>query len=426
VAEIPKAEGGARAFLTDRRFETCATDARALVSGEVRAVAILKVSRFWSSPALARAAAPADVLAVPAAADGLDSFRSENDDPEPAAPAAAAPKTAKQPLQIAWLLPVAMWTLVVAISAGLGATGLLGYQRRFVSRATNGTVTLVTDPAGLDVTLAGRSLGKTPLTTTLLPGSYEVQLGSAATARKITLNVAAGSSIVHQVDFVAGPEQVLAGTGGLRIQTEPGHLPVSVDGVAHGFSPVSVDGIQPGNHEITVRTAAGFVKRTASVQSHETASMFIVATAAPSADAGAVSAGWVTVSSPVALDLREAGKLIGTSEASRLLLPAGDHDIEFENKLLGFTARRSIRVGPGKTTPISIDLPNGVVSINALPWAEVWIDGERVGETPIGNLSRQIGTHEVLFRHPQLGERRETVIIGAGKPARIGVDLRKK
>jgi hypothetical protein len=64
--------------------------------------------------------------------------------------------------------------------------------------------------------------------------------------------------------------------------------------------------------------------------------------------------------------------------------------------------------------------------VNAQPWAEVFVDGERVGETPIGNLSRRIGSHEVVFRHPELGERREVVVITAGKPARVGVDLRKK
>jgi hypothetical protein len=32
----------------------------------------------------------------------------------------------------------------------------------------------------------------------------------------------------------------------------------------------------------------------------------------------------------------------------------------------------------------------------------------------------------VIFRHPELGERRELVMISVGKPARIGVDLRKK
>jgi hypothetical protein len=392
-------------------------------------VAILKVSRFWSSPQLARAAAPAaDVLVVPASAsEGLDAFRSESDPVEFLQPAPVPAKTAPTPaVQIRWLKPAAKWAAVVAISAGLGASALFGYQRRFVNRATSGAVTLLTDPAGLEVTLAGRSLGKTPLTATLASGSYEIEVGAAPTARKLTLNVVAGSSLVHQIDFVGGSQPVAVGTGGLRIQTEPAHLPVSVDGVAHGLSPISIDAIEPGAHEIIVRTAGGVVKRSASVQAHETASMFIVASAPAPPETGTLSAGWLSVSSPVALDMREGGKLIGTTEASRLLLPAGDHDIDFDNKLLGFTAHRAVKVGAGKTTAVTIDLPNGVVSINALPWAEVWIDGERVGETPIGNLSRQIGTHEVLFKHPQLGERRETVIIGAGKAARIGVDLRKK
>ena len=397
-----------------------------LASAEVRVVAILK-SRFWSSLQLARTPAPADVLAVPASAtDGLDAFGSETDEPEPRAASVASKTTTKPSMAPAWLRPALTWTLVVALSAALGAAGLYGYQRRFVNRPSTGAVTLVTAPASLEVTLAGRSLGKTPLTTTLAPGAYEVQVGSGDAARKIALNVTAGSSIVHQIEFVAGAQPVAASTGGLRVQTEPAHLAISVDGVSRGVSPISLDNVQPGSHDVTVRTAGGVIKRSASVLPNEIASIIVVASATPPPDTGAVSAGWLNVTSAVALDMREGGKLIGTTEASRLLLPAGDHDIDFENKLLGFTSHRSVHIGAGKATTVTIDLPNGVVSINALPWAEVWIDGERVGETPIGNVSRQIGTHEVLFRHPQLGERRETVIIAAGKPARIGVDLRKK
>jgi hypothetical protein len=108
------------------------------------------------------------------------------------------------------------------------------------------------------------------------------------------------------------------------------------------------------------------------------------------------------------------------------MLAAGDHDIEFTNGALGFTARRKLSVTAGKTTVTKIDLPNGTLNINAQPWAEVFVDGERVGETPIGNLTRPVGTHEVIFRHPDLGERKETVTIAIGKPARIAVDLRKK
>ena len=62
---------------------------------------------------------------------------------------------------------------------------------------------------------------------------------------------------------------------------------------------------------------------------------------------------------------------------------------------------------PGKTTTVAVNLPSGSISINAQPWAEVWIAGERVGETPIANISRRVGSYEIVLRHPQLGERRE-------------------
>ena len=43
-----------------------------------------------------------------------------------------------------------------------------------------------------------------------------------------------------------------------------------------------------------------------------------------------------------------------------------------------------------------------------------WIEGLRLGQ------------HEVLLRHPQLGERRETVLVTMRQPARLGVDLRRQ
>jgi serine/threonine-protein kinase len=75
-------------------------------------------------------------------------------------------------------------------------------------------------------------------------------------------------------------------------------------------------------------------------------------------------------------------------------------------------------------TPLTLALPRGVVNLNATPWAEVWIDGQRVGETPIGNLSVTIGAHEIVFRHPQLGEKRHAVSVTAGAPVRLSVDMK--
>jgi hypothetical protein len=54
-------------------------------------------------------------------------------------------------------------------------------------------------------------------------------------------------------------------------------------------------------------------------------------------------------------------------------------------------------------------------------WAEVSVDGRSIGQTPIGNLSVSFGTHEVVWRHPEHGERRQIVLVGS-QAVRLGVD----
>jgi hypothetical protein len=84
---------------------------------------------------------------------------------------------------------------------------------------------------------------------------------------------------------------------------------------------------------------------------------------------------------------------------------------EFVNELTGFRYSQSVTVRAGKMTNLAISVPKGRVSINAVPWAEVLIDGSAQGQTPLANLSLPIGSHEIVFRHPQLGERKQTVVV---------------
>ena len=67
--------------------------------------------------------------------------------------------------------------------------------------------------------------------------------------------------------------------------------------------------------------------------------------------------------------------------------------------------------------------PTSTVSVNATPWAEVWIDGMQVGETPIGDLVQSVGDHQVEFRHPTLGVKRTTVHVTENEPVRVSVDM---
>jgi len=170
-----------------------------------------------------------------------------------------------------------------------------------------------------------------------------------------------------------------------------------------------------------VKGSTGSVRRTVSVKAGETLALVISSTA-PAAPAP----GWLSVQSPTRLELRQYGKLIGTTDTEQLMLPAGEHDIELVNEAVGYRSTRKVTVAPGKTTTLPVELPFGSLSINAQPWAEVWIGRERVGETPIANLSRRVGSYDVTFRHPELGERRETVLVTLRQPSRLGVDMRAK
>ena len=71
-------------------------------------------------------------------------------------------------------------------------------------------------------------------------------------------------------------------------------------------------------------------------------------------------------------------------------------------------------------------MPDGTLSLNAAPWAEVYLDGTRLGETPIANVTAKAGTHEVIFRNPQHNELRQMVNVASGKPTRVSVTLTKK
>lgn len=308
-------------------------------------MATLKIPKLWPAVQLGRATAAASGLEVSAArpADGLDAFGSET------APKVEIPPTLVEPAKpgvvAAWpgvqAAVVGKWLVVILLSAGVAVAGVIGYQRRFPRTPPTGNVTIETTPAGLDVVMAGKSLGKTPLTTTFAPGAYEVQVGAAPDVRTLKVNVTAGMSVVQHVEFAGSPGAAgAAATGGLRVQTEPAHLQVLVDGIAKGVSPVVIDQLVPGEHEVSVRTSSGVIRRTVNVQPRETLSLIVSSTAAP-VDPGVVPAGWITVTSPIPLQLREDGDLIGTTESDRLMLPAGDHDLELSNAALGFTAKRT-------------------------------------------------------------------------------------
>lgn len=153
----------------------------------------------------------------------------------------------------------------------------------------------------------------------------------------------------------------------------------------------------------------------------------VAAPAAAAAPVGPqpIAAGLLSIVAPMPLQVYSRGRLVGVSEAESLMLPLGTYDLDLVNDAVGFRERRSVTLQAGRNATLRIEPPPGTLHVNAVPWAEVWMDNERLGETPIGNLRAPAGSHDLVFRHPELGERRVRVLVTLKEAARVSVDMRK-
>jgi hypothetical protein len=206
---------------------------------------------------------------------------------------------------------------------------------------------------------------------------------------------------------------VAAKQGRLEIETQPAGANVLLDGKPVGQSPLTLDEVPAGRHTITFVTPSGTVKRTVRVEAGRTATLDVP-----------IFSGWVGIYAPFVVDVAEGGRVIGTTDDPRLMLSPGRHVLTLTNRDLGYRSVETVNIEPGEVRSVSLD-PQGSASLNATPWAEVWMDGGKLGDTPIANLTLPLGIRELTFRHPGLGERRVTVTIRGDVPATVSVDMTK-
>ena len=201
--------------------------------------------------------------------------------------------------------------------------------------------------------------------------------------------------------------------GTLALTTQPAGARVLLDGKAVGESPLTLTDVAPGKHSLTLVTTAGSVKKVIRIEAGKTTTLEIP-----------IYSGWIVVFAPVPLDISENGRAIGSSDQGRLMLSPGLHQLTLTNRQLGYKGVQIVDIEPGEERSISIQ-PTGELNVNAVPWAEVWMAGKKVGETPIAGLQVPIGTHEIVFRNPQFPERRATVTVTGAAPTAAAVDFTK-
>ena len=212
---------------------------------------------------------------------------------------------------------------------------------------------------------------------------------------------------------VTAPAVQPKGTGQIVVVTQPAGAKVLLDGTPAGESPVTLNAVPAGRHVLTFVTSSGSVKRTVKV------------TAARSLEVETpLFSGWLAVFAPVVLDVVENGKSLGTTEQGKLMIAPGHHRLSLTNRDLAYTSEQDVDVTAGETSTIRLD-PKGRANFNAVPWAEVWMDGKKIGDTPIANYALSLGSREFVFKNPQLGERRVTATIRGDQPVAVSVDFAK-
>lgn len=288
-----------------------------------------------------------------------------------------------------------------------------------------GDLVLSSHPSGVQVKVDGRLHGTTPLVLPLDAGTHALELaGPDGAATAVDVAVTAGQRVTRHVELMAAPATT-ARVGTLKVDTAGAAARVLVDDALVGSAPAMREELAPGTHTVTVEFAGGSrLTRTVAVTAGETVALVVGAPAA-SAMPPAVAMGALHVEAPFEVQVFEDDRLVGASTSPRLALSTGAHTLTLVNTALGFSQTTRASIAAGRVAVVAADAPAVPVQLNALPWAEVTVDGRVLGETPLANVPLTLGTHRVVFHHPDLGDHVETLTVRAGAPVRLAADLRR-
>jgi hypothetical protein len=337
--------------------------------------------------------------------------------------AASAPQAASpaKPARAISRTTVAIYGLLAIITVEAFVIGALARRVRAMpaGRAEAGTLTVLTNQPDARVIVDGTDRGAGSVTLSLAPGVHHLAVENGASRRETQIEIAGGSTVAHHVELAAAAPAARAGT--VEVRSRPAGASVVMAGRVRGRTPLVVADLPPGAHEVHLTLGTQQIKESVTVTSDRVALLSATFPAAPSG----TGSGWLVINSPIELTVLEEGRVVGTSRSDRIMMPAGRHALELANERLAYRTSRAVDIGEGRTATIAVEPPRGAISVNALPWAELWIGDRKVGDTPLGNVVLPLGTHELVFRHPSFRERREQVTVTAGAPVRVSVDMRR-
>ena len=273
-----------------------------------------------------------------------------------------------------------------------------------------GLVTLTTEPeVGAQVQVDGVLLGTTPLVDVeLTPG-----------VRRVELKAERHLDAAHEIDVSGGGERqsfALALTpdwGVVSLRTEPPGATVLVDGAEAGVTPAALE-VMSGEHELEVRLA-GYNAWSTRLLVEPNQPQELPDVTLAKAD-GRVE----VASNPSEATVSVNGEFRGRTPLSLRLSPERAHRLTLSKP--GYeTLTRELSVAADSGRRLQLDLAPqlGEIQVASTPAnAEVWVDGERRGATPV-TLELTSVSHEIEIRQAGFAVERAELTPRPGFPQKL-------
>jgi hypothetical protein len=120
------------------------------------------------------------------------------------------------------------------------------------------------------------------------------------------------------------------------------------------------------------------------------------------------------------VELRVDGQAVAAG--ARRLTP-GRHVVEVVRQDVVGVQQETLVIEPGQTLRRRYTADEyGWLQVVVIPWAEVFVGGQSIGQTPMGKVKAALGEHTLALRHPEAQET-QTVVIEQGETTLVRVEL---
>jgi hypothetical protein len=295
------------------------------------------------------------------------------------------------------------------------------------AEAPAGTL-LVTSDAGGEVWLDGAKKDAAPAIITGVPaGEHVIEVRKEGLAPwRQTVTVVSGQQAKVAANFgaaAAPPPPPPAAVASLRVIANEPDVQVFIDGEDKGRAPVTLPNIKPGEHIVEGRKAKyKSVEQSVKVATGENSIVHLkLDPAPPDRPHAALKVQSTVPNAEVFVD----GSSLGRAPVDRNDLDPGKHYVVVHKD--GFTDfKREVMLIENQPVALVADLSatGGMRILSTPEGADVRIDGELIGKTPVSRDTVGAGDHVVEFRLKGYYDHKETMKVEGGREKIFSVDLK--